>query len=221
MIVLAGDHEESLAENALHLGAKDYLFKNRVCGQLLSRSIDHAVEKVKLERAVYSAQFDVLTGLATRMLFMDRARQALARARRNKQLVGILFMDLNRFKPINDIYGHETGDIVLQHIAGVLNESVRTGDTVARFGGDEFVVMVEGIEHPIGIETVVEKIGATVRQPLQVGEEKLSVGASIGVAQYPTDGESVKELIHKADTAMYRAKKTGKGFAFFREDESA
>lgn len=214
VIVLAADEERKLAESALTLGAKDFLIKDKVCGQLMSRTIKHVIEKIRLEHAAHFAQYDVLTGLATRMLFMDRAVQAIARSRRNKQMFGILFLDLNRFKPINDIYGHETGDIVLKHIATVLNESVRTGDTVARFGGDEFVVMVEGIDDQLGMNIVVEKISSMIRQPIQIAGEKLRVGASIGISLFPRDGDSIKELIHKADLAMYQAKNSGKDYSY-------
>lgn len=218
LIALAGDGERQLAENALKMGVQDFLIKDRVCGVMMSRSIKYAVEKRRLENVAHFAQYDALTGLATRMLFMDRSVQAMARAKRSKQIFGILYLDLNRFKPINDIYGHETGDVVLKHVASVLKLSVRTGDTVARFGGDEFVVMVEGIDHERGVNTVVEKISSMLREPIQIAGERLSVGVSIGIAMCPMDGSSIKELIHKADLAMYEAKKSGKDFCYVGPD---
>lgn len=162
---------------------------------------------VELRRA---ATHDFLTGIANRLQVDDQLQSALERARRHKKYAALLVIDLDGFKPVNDVYGHAAGDHLLKHVATQLKNSVRLMDTVGRIGGDEFVAVIEGLDQVGYALTVAEKLLAAVRQPVAYEEHTLSVGASIGIAVFPLHGESVHELFLAADTAMYAAKGAGK-----------
>jgi len=173
------------------------------------------------ERLQHMAQHDALTELPNRVLLLDRLRQALARARWRRRLVAVLFVDLDRFKTINDSLGHEVGDQVLQRVADRLNRSVRDGDTVARFGGDEFVVLLDDVANDDDIRGVAQKVLDAVVPPLEVAGRQLYLTASLGVSLYPNDGEDSSTLLKNADIAMYRAKESGKNtYRFFSPDMS-
>ncbi|MCW8992140.1 MAG: PAS domain S-box protein [Gammaproteobacteria bacterium] len=161
----------------------------------------------RLERLAFH---DPLTGLANRLLFMDRLRQALRQARRNQEPLAVLFIDLDRFKQVNDQYGHHVGDLLLQQAALRIESLLREEDTVARLGGDEFIVLLQGNGQIDEVSHVAEKLRAALAQPFELGEYCCEVGSSIGIAFYPTDADSTEALIERADAAMYRAKQTGK-----------
>lgn len=158
----------------------------------------------------HMARHDPLTGLANRLFLNDRIEQAITRARRNRTTVALLVIDLDGFKQINDLHGHFTGDEVLLRIAERLRECVRETDTVARLGGDEFVVMLENIRPVEDISAVVEKLVTRIREPVQLGAGSVEVSASIGVACCPLHAADARELLERADTAMYAAKTTGR-----------
>jgi diguanylate cyclase (GGDEF)-like protein len=155
------------------------------------------------------AQFDSLTGLANRALLLDRMEGALARARRGKTSVAVLFIDLDHFKAVNDQYGHEAGDLVLKEVAVRLRESVRETDTVARLGGDEFVVLLEGLKARQDAEPTAMRFLQSMRQPILADGHAVSVSGSIGIALYPETAEDREGLIRRADAAMYDAKHHG------------
>lgn len=162
------------------------------------------------------ANFDTLTGLPNRNLMMDRLNQLLSTSRRNQKLFAVLFIDLDNFKGINDSLGHHIGDELLRKTALRLNESVRDSDSVGRLGGDEFLVLLGELSGTEDIIPVVNKILAEVAQPLIVGGRELHTTASIGITVYPADGDSTEDLMRNADSAMYEAKKAGRGtFSFF------
>jgi diguanylate cyclase (GGDEF)-like protein len=155
-----------------------------------------------------SVQFDPLTGLPNRELLRDRIDQAIRLATRLDQaFLGVLFVDLDRFKKINDTYGHAAGDAVLVEAAKRLRGCLRDSDTVARLGGDEFVVLLSNLRSTEDTSIVAERILAACARPIEVGENVFQISASVGVAVWPNDGQSVDELLHNADMAMY----TGKG----------
>jgi len=137
----------------------------------------------------------------------------MARCRRSGRLVGLLYLDLDRFKPINDRYGHETGDRVLCEVARRLREVVRDSDTVCRYGGDEFLVLLDDLQHESDAEHIALKLLTLLRQPLTLDGLALRVDASIGIALAPRDGTTPDALIGQADRAMYRAKQSGLGIA--------
>ncbi|MDB4951741.1 MAG: diguanylate cyclase [Gemmatimonadetes bacterium] len=167
-------------------------------------------------QAEHLAYHDSLTGLPNRRLLLDRLSVALQHARRAGERVGVLFLDLDRFKVINDSLGHGAGDLLLQMVAGRVREAVRDGDTLARIGGDEFTLLLPGLKHGEGAGRVVQKLKEAMAQPFMVDGHELFVTASSGVALYPEDGEDAETLIRHADIAMYRAKEAGRdGFKFF------
>lgn len=162
------------------------------------------------ERLSYLASYDALTNLPNRVLFTDRLRQALAQSPRHQRLVAVLFLDVDRFKHINDTLGHDIGDLLLQAVAGRLLNCVRETDTVARLSGDEFVLMLTDIARPADATQIAQKLLDALRQPFEVGSHTLFVEASIGISLYPKDGADVKTLLKNADTAMYQAKERGR-----------
>jgi diguanylate cyclase (GGDEF)-like protein len=170
------------------------------------------------ERIRRLAHYDELTGLANRVLFTYQLNHAIARAQRYGKGLAVLFIDLDRFKNINDTLGHQVGDAVLKIVARRLADSLRASDILARMGGDEFVVLVEEFSEPELVPGIAKKILDSVEQPVIVGEHELSVTASVGVSTYPVDARDLQTLLKQADIAMYRAKEQGKNtFRFFSE----
>ena len=165
------------------------------------------------------ARHDPLTGLANRRLLVERAEHAFASARRDNERMAVLFIDLDRFKPINDNLGHAVGDLLLKAVAERIRRVIRESDTPARIGGDEFVVLLEMIQDDIDAQTVAEKIRVALNQPFEIvghGEEhRIAVSACIGIAFYPEDGTDMTELSRHADEAMYRAKENGRNAVAF------
>ena len=164
-----------------------------------------------LERTQHLAEHDALTGLPNRALLLERLRHALPRTLRSDRTIALLFLDLDRFKAINDTWGHEAGDQVLCTIAARIDESLRPFDTVARLGGDEFVVLCEDVAGEDAAMEIARRLRASLARPIDVGGEYLAVSASVGVALPDGMSEDPEELLHAADTAMYRAKRRGRG----------
>lgn len=173
----------------------------------------------KTEALQRQARIDALTGLANRHMLTERLDQALSWARRSGRVAGVLLLDLDRFKMVNDSLGHSQGDALLQTVAGRLQQCVREDDTVARLGGDEFVVVLADMADVADIVPVATKILAALAEPVSVGPQALSVSTSVGIAVYPRDGATADALLQYADTAMYRAKdRGGNAIAFFAPD---
>lgn len=171
-----------------------------------------ATERKRREAALTSLAFcDSLTGLPNRALLIDRIDHALAHARRHDQYVALLFIDLDGFKAINDTHGHSRGDALLCAAAERLRQSVRADDTAARYGGDEFAVVLEAMERAEEATTVAAKIVGAFSAPLRAEGRDYRVGLSVGIACYPAHGDSAAVLIRRADEAMYRAKRAGCG----------
>jgi diguanylate cyclase (GGDEF)-like protein len=186
---------------------------DRMAGSLEQQRVEIARNTEALE---YQANTDPLTQLANRHLLTDRLEQTLVYARRAHRVAGVLMLDLDRFKTVNDSLGHRQGDLLLRAVADRLRECVREGDTVARLGGDEFVVVLSDIV------PVAQKILGALAEPLEIGQQLLSVNTSLGIAAYPRDGESADTLLQYADTAMYRAKADGgNAMAFFTPEMMA
>jgi len=161
-------------------------------------------------RLSYLARFDPLTGLINRFMFGDRLQNAIARARRDGGLVSLMFLDLDEFKAVNDRFGHTTGDEVLREVADRLKNAVRESDTVARIGGDEFTIVLEGNQRVEDAGHVATKILRALEVPYDVTGRQLHITASIGIALYPIDGEDSDGLLRDADIAMYTAKSAGR-----------
>ena len=178
--------------------------------QFVSTQVAAAIERKQNETWLrHIAQHDALTALPNRTLFDDRLQAALLRARHSRELLGLLYLDLDHFKHVNDTRGHGVGDALLQDVARRIRHSVRESDTVCRMGGDEFVVLLAGIRQADHALIAGEKIRAALLQPFEVGGQRLSVSASIGVAVFPGHGGEGQHLIREADRAMYDAKKRG------------
>ena len=174
------------------------------------------------ERLQHIAHHDALTDLPNRNLFLDRLQHSLNRARWHKRLVAVMFLDLDRFKNINDTLGHNVGDELLLQLSQRLNKTVRDGDTIARFGGDEFAILLDDIDSDSHISSLAQKLLDTLLTPFKINKQELFVTASIGVSIFPNDGEDSDTLLRNADVAMYRAKDLGKNnYQFYSDDLSA
>jgi diguanylate cyclase (GGDEF)-like protein/PAS domain S-box-containing protein len=171
---------------------------------------DITVRKGYEERLLRQAHYDQLTGLPNRLLALDRLTQGLARMRRENTLVAVLFIDLDHFKSINDTLGHHAGDQMLRETAQRLAACVRDEDTVARFGGDEFIVLLTGLRSPMQSEVVIDKIAAAFKAPFRIEGHEIFSSASIGVTVAPLDGSDPHILMRNADVAMYQAKADGR-----------
>jgi len=179
-------------------------------------SIDITDRKKSEERITFLAHHDVLTELPNRSLCIERLRSAIQQAERTGQKVAVLFIDLDRFKNINDSLGHHIGDGLLRSVAKRLTEAVRAVDTVSRLGGDEFVVVLSGVENSDEVSHVLEgRLLPLIRKPHEVDGNELHASCSVGVAMYPADARGIDELMRLADVAMYHAKSTGRDTAYF------
>ena len=180
---------------------------------------DITERKAAVGRVRHLAHHDVLTDLPNRALLTDRLGQALARVRRDRGMLAVMFLDLDNFKPVNDTLGHDIGDQLLKQVAVRLTTCLqRQSDTVSRIGGDEFVILLEQIEGPQDCVVMAERVLDTLAQTFRVGLHLIDISASIGIAVYPQHGEDVLLLQKNADTAMYRAKRDGRHcYRFFGE----
>jgi diguanylate cyclase (GGDEF)-like protein/PAS domain S-box-containing protein len=170
-----------------------------------------ASERRQAEEAMRHLAFhDTLTGLPNRDLFRDRLTAALKQARRRRQRLGVMFLDIDRFKNVNDTVGHAGGDELLQAVGQMLTQLARPGDTVARIGGDEFTVLITDLESPDDAARIAERMLEALREPVRVGDLEFHTTTSIGIALYPADGEDADDVLRAADIAMYRAKEQGR-----------
>ena len=196
----------------LYLGYVDFLLQSMMAVGMIACLLEDEREASELAAVEieHLAYHDALTGLPNRPLFMDRLIVALAQANRAHQKLAVFFLDLDRFKDINDSLGHTTGDTLLKAVAERIRRCVREGDTVARFGGDEFTLMIPKIENVEDGAKIAQKIIETLKIPFFVNDRELFVTTSIGVSLYPIDGADPETLVRNADTAMYRAKDHGR-----------
>ncbi|MET0686679.1 MAG: EAL domain-containing protein [Solirubrobacteraceae bacterium] len=212
-IILLGDPSGAEAVRSARLsGAIDHLPKLGLDADTLERAVRYAADhRRSVERLEHTAMHDALTGLPNRTLFLDRLEQSLRRARRRGAGSGgaVLFLDLDRFKVVNDSLGHQVGDELLRAVAKRLDAAIRPGDTVARMSGDEFTVLLEDVADPREATVVAERVLATLRDPFPAAGRELHVSCSIGIALAAPDADP-EELIRDADVAMYRAKAEGK-----------
>ncbi len=206
-------NDESFYE--YHSSAK--LKDDRLLGRVWCfRNITESKKNEALIR--HQAYHDVLTDLPNRALFMDRLEHAIAYARRVNSVVAVLFIDLDQFKKVNDTCGHQIGDQLLRQVASRLTESVREHDTVARLGGDEFTVLLEGLQSHSFATIMSNRILKSLKKPFQIERHIFYISCSIGISLFPCDSSDSKELVRKADIAMYHAKDTGRNnFQYFNE----
>jgi diguanylate cyclase (GGDEF)-like protein/PAS domain S-box-containing protein len=202
-------------EVELHEGDRDLL-------QMMGLFIEAALERASYDAHIEQLAFhDSLTGLPNRVLFEDRITHTIATGRRYNRGFAVMYLDLDSFKEVNDNYGHPVGDEVLKHVADRLRATLRESDTVARFGGDEFVILEPVVDGPSDSADLARKLHATLQDPVVLDGVAHDVRASIGIALYPTDGTTEKELMEAADRALYRAKHEGRNRWCFADRESA
>jgi diguanylate cyclase (GGDEF)-like protein/PAS domain S-box-containing protein len=182
--------------------------------------VQDVTERLNTERTIhYMAHHDALTGLPNRRLMQDRLNQAIMNARRKQKHVAVLFLDLDRFKVVNDSLGHDAGDLVLKDVAQRLQGCVREIDTVSREGGDEFVVVLPDLDRPENARVVADKILKELARPMEIAGQEIHVSTSIGISHYPNDASDVNHLLKHADSAMYQAKDAGRNtIRFFTGD---
>jgi diguanylate cyclase (GGDEF)-like protein len=183
------------------------------CFAVTTDITEHKLTEERIQRV---AHHDSLTGLPNRLLFNDRLNQAISLAKRDSRQFALLYLDLDKFKPVNDTLGHTAGDELLKSAAARILHQIRESDTVARVGGDEFTVILPAIARREDAETVAKKIIAALATPFQLGRQMQSVdiGTSIGIALYPADAQDADALVKAADAAMYSAKQAGSSFSF-------
>lgn len=184
--------------------------RNGEIGHFISMQEDVSAQLAAQARIEHMAHFDALTGLPNRSLFFDRLKQATAISKRTVERVALLFLDLDRFKPVNDTYGHAVGDALLKAVAERLQNCVRESDTVARIAGDEFTVVLSRIASRADASIVAEKIVKAISDPFLLDGHSVEIGASVGIALYPEDAQDERELVKLADNAMYDAKRCGR-----------
>lgn len=193
--------------------------KLNIIAHHLQNEIDvQKARQKELDNLYTLAHYDELTKVPNRFLFNMKLDQALSRAKRKNETFALFFIDLDDFKNINDSYGHLAGDAILQHVSYSVQKVIRTEDTLARISGDEFSLIVEDIDDREFIENLAKKVIDAVATPLEFDQHTLSISCSVGISRFPQDAQDKTELIHLADTAMYKAKTSGKSAFAFYED---
>ncbi|TMP59469.1 GGDEF domain-containing response regulator [Pseudoalteromonas sp. S1610] len=219
VIMITGLGDEKIAAEAMRLGASDYLLKNQLKSDQLIHSISSSIQRASLEKKLHNmAHYDSLTGLASRPILIDQLQQAIT----SQQKLAVAYLDLDNFKPINDKYGHETGDFVLKTIAQRLQNTLRKEDTLARIGGDEFILLLRGAAHTIQeYEIRLQDVLIEVNDPIKLAEFSCSVqiSVSIGVALPSDDGLTCDDILRRADQTMYQAKRSGTNRILFFDPE--
>jgi diguanylate cyclase (GGDEF)-like protein len=210
IIVLSDYHDDELGVEAIRSGAQDYLLAAELTPATLGRAVRYAVERKRSEvELARQALHDPLTELPNRALFLDRLSVALDRSRRTDTAVCLLFLDVDSFKEVNDTLGHAAGDRLLTVLADRFRGLLRPMDTVARYGGDEFTFLFEGLENEQEALLIAERVTHSASRPLMLGETEISVAVSIGISMVTDPAISLDEAIRDADAAMYRAKEVG------------
>ncbi|MFC5303223.1 EAL domain-containing protein [Azospira restricta] len=220
LMITALEDRQSI-ERAFDAGASDFIPKP-IHLSVVNQRVRRVIDANRAERHVrHLAYNDSLTGLPNRMLFVDHLSQAIGRAAADGSQLAVLFLDLDRFKYINDTLGHEAGDQLLVTMAQRLKGCVRADDCVARLGGDEFTVLLDQLPNTGVAASVAQNICRTISAPLVINGHEIVVTTSIGISVYPADGPDVSTLLRHADTAMYRAKQNGSGFCYYEAEMEA
>ncbi|NHZ94643.1 EAL domain-containing protein [Massilia sp. CCM 8734] len=215
VLMITALEDNSSVERAFAAGASDYIPKP-IHYAVLSQRVRRVIEANRAEKRIRHLAFnDLLTGLPNRTLFFDLLGQAVDQARVGKTQLAVLFLDLDRFKYVNDNLGHDVGDRLLVAVAQRIRRAVRSIDMVARLGGDEFTVVLGDVDGPAPAAAAAQAIGRVLAAPFQIDGHDIFVTSSVGIAMYPFDGLDVPTLVKRADSAMYRAKKTNTGFQFY------
>ena len=226
VVMVTGTESSRLVVETMQDGACDFIQKASLHVDLLETVLMNSLHRAaaerdlltKRERLEFLSFHDQLTGLPNRSLFFDRLEQTLRSAKRAHRVFGLLQIDLNLFKEVNDTYGHAVGDMVLMTTAHRLKKALRESDTVARLGGDEFSVLLPDLASPEDATLVAEKISAAIREPISTDKHLIRVGSAVGIATYPAQGEDTHTLLQRADRAMYEAKRRGIRHVVYHDD---
>ncbi|MEM7410681.1 MAG: EAL domain-containing protein [Myxococcota bacterium] len=227
VLILSDEDDQDEALAALRTGAQDYVAFPAEGGRRLVRSLRHAMERHRLideleaarHSALHAATHDALTQLPNRYLLEQQMQRVLPQAARSRTSAAILYLDLDRFKSINDTLGHSAGDAVLTQVSQRLARCTRLGDVVARVGGDEFLILLSEIGGDHAPSAVANKIHAEMREPFRLNGREFWIGVSIGISVFPRDGSNPEALIRSADLALYQAKSNGRSQShFYNED---
>jgi len=225
IIIISGETSFAWVKEAMRLGAHDFIRKPYKTEELLTaivKALDQFQEKQKLKQVQqnnnHMAYHDPLTNLPNRQLFNDRVHQVLVHAQRNKRKFALLFMDMDCFKAVNDRLGHLIGDRVLQQVATTILGCLRAEDTLSRYGGDEFALLLPDVTDQKSVTTVAEKILGELRKSFHINDHELQLSLSIGIAIYPSAGTDLDILLQNADIAMYHVKEHHKDNYCFYSD---
>jgi two-component system cell cycle response regulator len=208
VIFLTGLKDEAIALSAVEKGAQDYLFKDNVDNRTIERAIHYAIRRKRFEEVlILQANFDNLTGLVNRILFENRLDITLTKIKRQEDGIAVFFLDLDHFKQVNDTFGHAIGDKLLQQVGDRLKQALRPYDTVARFGGDEFALLIDGIKTSHDCASIAQKIIELFDIPYHISGKQINMSVSIGIATCMSNESVSREALMKhADEAMYVAK---------------
>ncbi len=219
IVVFSGNSDDEFATEMIRTGAQDFIVKDVRSDMSLPRAINFAVERKASElRLRHLASYDPLTRLANRQEYCAQLEKACARADRNDTMAALIMMDLDGFKSVNDLHGHQAGDELLCGVSRKLRRSIRAGDTAARLGGDEFAIILEGVHDAADVAAWASQVARDLLDSPGIDGEPQAVTASIGAALYPANGRTVDQLMHCADVAMYDVKNRGRAsFAFYEK----
>lgn len=227
IVMMSTSEDEELALECIKAGAQDFLIKSQVTGKQLRRAILHSTARHELEAKLFEtyqkvkllAETDSLTGLPNRYFFDESLKLALKENDRNNSSLALLLLDLDNFKLINDNFGHDVGDVFLQKAVQTIKKCLRGNEIFARLGGDEFAITLSDLENSEHAILVAQRIIQAMQEPLKLAATVIRSTVSIGIALYPENGKTSKQLFKYADIAMYRAKKRGRNQACFFEDK--
>ncbi len=220
VVMLCDPARPETRDKALAAGAEDYLYKGSIDAEVLERVIRYALRYSTKKQDSDGPQlyFDPLTGLPNRQLFFDRLNHAISRVERDQHSLALFCFDVDGFKKVNDSFGHEAGDHLIELIAERLRDCVRRTDTVSRIAGDEFAILIEEVDNTTDVINVAQKLTELMAPPFPLNGHNVSIGCSIGIAVYPEAGEEVDSLLKHADLAKQKAKTTqGSAYLFYNE----
>ena len=221
VMMITGLDDDASVERAYEVGAIDFITKP-IKWAVLKHRVKSVVAKVVAERKVELLAYrDSLTDLPNRLLFADRLEQSIIRAQRSRTSMALMLVDIDDFKLVNDSFGHDAGDKLIQAVGQLIHRSLRRADTIARLGGDEFAVIIEGIEGPDDAISIADNLTTILEHNVRLDDQETYTSASIGIAVFPEDGKDATQLLKNADTAMYRAKENGRHcFQFYKPEMS-
>lgn len=221
VMMITGLDDDASVERAYEVGAIDFITKP-IKWAVLKHRVKSVVAKVIAERKVQLLAYrDTLTNLPNRLLFADRLEQAVIRSERSKTSMALMLVDIDDFKLVNDSFGHDAGDKLIQAVGDLISKSLRRADTIARLGGDEFAIIIEGIEGPDDAISIADNLTTILEHNVRLDDQETYTSASIGIAVFPDDGKDARTLLKNADTAMFRAKENGRHcFQFYKPEMS-